>query len=416
MLAKLASVAIKGAVKAVAKLGPFFSKAKAFFVGLVPFAELIITWLDKKLADPLLTKLLSGMRRLVGWAAARWFAEDETNRAAFILMWDQLAAAFRDRYAFTIWVTGGAAAVLLLTVGAPLLYRYARRRRLRVFISFHRSKEKIAADLEATFRQGDLTPERLPYRPDASHQAVVEGVSSAIQHCDSMVCVAGADHSFVDSEVMSATTLGKAVVFLVAEDAGTLPDTANKRHPMFKLERTREHRFEPLISFLHYIGADFHSLLQLTRRAMAHPFMAVPLYFGLAVAILGGGAMWGGSYMNARDAGLALVGSATAGLSGRTAAVSAHAVILASLAVVIVFVSAYVALVIFNMVRQRRTQRRAMLKTASAAFARDDWTDSVPDLAKGSVMYDCMLEASALAHHESRAHGSATLQGRPGAA
>src|SRR5262245_47351292 len=129
MLAKVVSAAIKVAMKAAAKLGPLLSKAKAFVAGLVIFAEAIIVWFNKMVADPLLTNLLRGLRRLVGVAAARWFSQDPTNHAAFILAWDQLTAAFLARYALTIWVLMGTAAILCLTVGAPLLHRVARKRR-----------------------------------------------------------------------------------------------------------------------------------------------------------------------------------------------------------------------------------------------------------------------------------------------
>lgn len=401
ILKKPALAALAFLKKAALAVLAFLKKALLWLLAIL----LVVAdrWITRVL-EPSVRPFLKFMGKLTKVIAIRLLGNDPTSLAAYDLAWDKLGQAFRTDYYILFSVLAVCLGVGFGFVVMPLLSRFLRRRRLQIFVSFNRTQEPIAEALQQSLQQGDLGASRLPYRAGASHQDIVEAVSDGIRRCDALICVPGADRSFVESEVMSATALDKAVVFLVSESTGTLPDTANKRHPMFKLEATKEQRFEPLIRFLHYIGADYRSQLDLYRRALAHPLMSIRVHLRLAVLLVGLGT-WTLAFQSVSvyKAGQVRTESPEPGADGRSLAVITQAGLVSIVSIVVLVVSGYVVLVMRGMVRQWRTQRRASLKVATAEFARDDWIDSVPDLAKGSTMYQCMFEGSILAHHEASA-------------
>ena len=50
----------------------------------------------------------------------------------------------------------------------------------------------------------------------------------------------------MDAEILAASALGKAIVFLKLRDDQTTPDTASKGYPVFDLLTLQEHGFHPL--------------------------------------------------------------------------------------------------------------------------------------------------------------------------
>jgi hypothetical protein len=109
---------------------------------------------------------------------------------------------------------------------------------------------------------------RVPFQESATHQDIVSRATNGIRACDSFVCLPGQTQSYVDHEVLAATISEKPVVFLISEQSGTLPNTADKRYPVFRLESTVTWQFEPLIEFLNYVSADFRSTWKLCMPSM----------------------------------------------------------------------------------------------------------------------------------------------------
>jgi len=123
-------------------------------------------------------------------------------------------------------------------VGLPLLSRFMTRRRVAVFLSFNRTREDAAKGLQNSLKSQGVNVTRIPYKDGAPHQEIVQAVSQGIRECNALLCVPGGGATFVDSEVMAAGAGGKAVIFLLSESDGTLPNTADKRYPVFKLEES----------------------------------------------------------------------------------------------------------------------------------------------------------------------------------
>lgn len=192
------------------------------------------------------------------------------------------------------------------------------------------------------------------------------------------------------------------MIFLLSEADGTLPNTADKRYPVFKLEESEAHKFEPLIRFLRYIGSDFTSLVELLRSSLGR---AGGLLFrtrrGWLILTLTLGAIAAFSYFDVQLQG------ASAALKWdrhypeeRAAAVLANTMLFGGLGVFSLFTAEYAAVALASVRRQERAQKRAALEVSAATFLRDDWLGLVPGLENGSAMYQCMFERQALAHHE----------------
>jgi hypothetical protein len=346
-------------------------------------------------------------RDLVAWLPdffgrllAQRFADDPKSGYAFEFGFSELRQAFAAHWLAFTFALVLSVCILFAFVGGPLLYKFLFKRRVEVFVSFNRTRESVVEELHSSLKSAGLGTLRIPFRDNAAHQEIVGEVAHGIKSCDALVCVPGLAASFVESEVMAATAGGKAVVFLVTENQGTLPDTADKRYPVFKLETTQSLRFEPLCRFLHYVCADFLSRLEIAKRALGQPFMSVSLFWGLSILLAGMVVLWGYNYFSVLKTGYELTRDLADAADGREAAVIAQFVLLGAVSTAALLVAAYTGLVILNTLRQRATQRKAILKVAKAAFARDEWTGLVPGLAKGTLMYQCMFEGPALAHHE----------------
>jgi len=172
--------------------------------------------------------------------------------------------------------------VLLLSVALPVLfvlialtYKALSRPKLDVFISFNRTREDISENLQKNFEIAGAAVSRIPFQENVTHQDVVMQATKGIKRCDSFVCLPGHTQSYVEHEVLAATTSDKPIVFVVSETSGTLPNTADKRYPVFRLEAAVSEQFKSLIEFLDYVGADLKSTWKLCRQAFRHPYMLV---------------------------------------------------------------------------------------------------------------------------------------------
>jgi hypothetical protein len=180
----------------------------------------------------------------------------------------------------------------------------------------------------------------------------------------------------------------KCVIFLISENSGTLPNTADKRYPMFRLETTMREQFRPLIDFLSYVGADFTSTRKLCQRALHHPFVAMSRRVGLSVLVICMLALWAYCLVSVYIKADAL---ANGNADIQTAVVLAHCPIFIILLTAAFFSFTYSSFLSFSLAKQWRARKRASLKTLSAEFSRDDWVGIIPDLHPGGKLYDVYL-------------------------
>jgi hypothetical protein len=197
------------------------------------------------------------------------------GRQAQLEMSRLLLSALRVDYVVVVLVLIASIVALISFICFPLLYKGIARRRLKVFISFNNAREGLAETLQNCFHKDGTKVLRVPFDQTATHQHVVMRATDGIKKCDSFVCLPGLAASYVEHEVFAATTSTKPVVFLISENSGTLPNTADKRYPVFRLEVALREQFSPLIEFVYYIGADLKSTWELCKRALRHPYMRI---------------------------------------------------------------------------------------------------------------------------------------------
>ena len=196
-------------------------------------------------------------------------------------MWSRVARHPQVLILFTSAIVSDA-----LLIGAVcavhLLISLIRKRRTRVFISFHHEREPIADMLANEMTKGGIRAEKHPFVKSPDHDVLLVQLRQGIRDCDIFVCVPGNRPSFVEGEVLAASTLYKPIVFVLIEaDTPHLPNTALKGYPVFALERLQRKGFRILASFCSYLAADWRSTVRVYGAVFNHLWASA----GLVVAV-----------------------------------------------------------------------------------------------------------------------------------
>jgi hypothetical protein len=175
------------------------------------------------------------------------------------------------------------AALLIGAVfGVHLLISLVRKRRTRVFISFHHEREPIADALVGEMTKCGIRAEKLPFMESPDSDTLLDQVKRQILDCHIFICVPGNRPSFVEHEVSMAFIVEKPLLFILSEaDAGHLPNTAKKGYPVFALEGLQREGFRTLANFCSYLAADWRSTVRLYEAVFHH----LKAYAPLAVAV-----------------------------------------------------------------------------------------------------------------------------------
>lgn len=313
------------------------------------------------------------------------------------------------------WTLLGATATLVGAAVLPPLAAGLWRPRVRVFVSFHRSREADAQSLQAAMAAAGIEVLRMPFQPGASHQEVVATPIDGILRSHLVVCLPGPHSSFVDHEVYAATAADKPIAFVVDSDGGRLPDSADKRYPVFRLEALREAGHAPLVQFLRHVAGDARSTLAVVAEALRHPAMNVSLVWllmllGLGAALVLGLALWplwtapAPTLHRLTVHGVTVAVAAPNATANATAtATVAAAVLLALLVGLALLALAYAGLVLARLAAQFRARRRMRRASSAAMFRRADWAGLLPGLAPGEPIYEALFDSAPLAHHEAMA-------------
>jgi len=290
--------------------------------------------------------------------------------------------------------------LLAIFVLSPLAYKAISRPHLGLFISFNHTREPIAEDIQKLFEKDGARVFRVAFQETAQHQQVIMKATKAIQSCNSVICLPGLTESYVEHEVLAATTSNKPMVFVISEDQGTLPNTADKRYPVFRLEAAAKAQFRPLIEFLNYIGADLKSTFDICRRALRHPYMETSQTIILLVAAIGFVSLLTYYLYRVITTGQILAMENPAWSIVQGPVVASHCIVIMVLASIALLISLYCFLVFRNLLGQFTARQRARLKTIAAEFNRDDWIGIIPGLIPGTYIYDCLFATAPSAHHE----------------
>ena len=123
-------------------------------------------------------------------------------------------------------------------------------RPVRVFVSFAHSREEQARVIEERMRAEGLEVTRMPFNDAATHTTLLTQIRLQLRRCDAVICLPGSQTSFVDGEILAASTMNKAIVFVVEADSSRLPNTALYGYPAFRLEKLASRQYRPLGSLL----------------------------------------------------------------------------------------------------------------------------------------------------------------------
>jgi hypothetical protein len=294
----------------------------------------------------------------------------------------------------------GGLLIFLLAIIVPLVWRLAKQRVVTAFISFSHSMEEIAEYLERELKAKGIRVGRIPYKKHAEHQEIVVPVQDCIIKCDALFCIPGPTASFVESEVMAASTTKKIIFFLTGEYQGTLPNTADKRYPVFKLERVIHDKFASCIGFLRYSACDFRSTLDVLGKSISKTVRVIcskttMITYLLVLSFLY--ALWSSIIVtNAR-----FLESLNPVFNEVTFVVMLACFITMGMfipvASSILFCSLSFLYAVGNMIN---IQRRIRFRVGLGKFQRKEWIGRAPGLVPGEVLYESLFEISPVAHHE----------------
>ncbi len=334
--------------------------------------------------------------------ALRWLlslvVRSDAGKAELKLLFETLVDTFA---LYWIWLKSALliTVVLALLTLLPLLWRAFMRRR-RVFISFQHQREPLARELEVALQARGFRVLRVHYEPGAGHQPVLSRMQRRQRRADAVVCIPGDARSAVDHEVYAASVLQQPVVFLVRQDGGSLPDTADKRYPVLSLTACQAAGYAPVAELLHALTFDRQATWALYRHALRHPLLGLAWAPVVGVLLLVLLAMLLTAFVH----GLSVVtglGGGQAGLGVQ--AVALQVLVLMVCALPVLAAAGYLALVLRQLPGQLVALWRARLRAGDAEFRREDWLRLLPGLAPGERLHLAMLEAAPLAHHERQA-------------
>ena len=329
------------------------------------------------------------------------FFESDETRAAALVMEHAIYEALRW-CVVALEATACLFVVFLLIIGGPLATRATWKRRPYIFLSFQHQLEALATAVDQALAGYGFRTYRLPYRPEATHQQVVTETNRALRRCDAVVCLPGRTESYVEIEVSAATHGFKPIAFAVPSHGGTLPNSADKRYPVFRLEAIEKEQYQPLGEFLHYVIGDLASGVRQVWKSARHPFVVVSSWAAVAVLCAMLFALFLVAHSQASTATEAHAAQGGAFAEARDSTVIAVVGILVGLGAVVLTVTGYTLVVVVGVWRQRGAQRRASLKAGAADFARDDWVGVIPDMGRGSTLYECLFDIAPPAHHEAQ--------------
>jgi hypothetical protein len=334
--------------------------------------------------------------------ASNWIENSPEARATFDEAYGILGAALRTDHAAAMFLLLVSMALLTCSWAVPLLAALVVRPRARVFVSFNRQREPFAEKMQRALESAGIDTVRLPFDPSPVHDDLLERAVIGLRRSHLFVCVPGPSPSFVEHEVLAATTANKPVAFVVSQAFGALPNTALKRFPVFRLESLSSLHFAPLAQFMHHIAGDVRSTWSLCNSAFRHPAVMLP------ARIIRAGVLWSmlgllvycvfRVYSHRPDLLRAHPGFESE--VGAVLAIRLGMLLLLATTAAVAFI--YCGLVIRRLHRQFSARRRMRLSSVRATFRREDWVGTLPGLRPGMPLYDVLFASAPIAHHERR--------------
>lgn len=269
-----------------------------------------------------------------------------------------------------------------------------------VFISFSHEREDVAQTIEKALSATSIKPIRVPYVEGATHQVIIDNVLTGIAKCDLLVCIPANSGSFVDSEVFAASASKKPIIFIVSEFSGSLPNTADKRYPVFSMERLRDASFRPLLFLIRYLSYDFRSALLLFLRSTVDPIANVSSRFAVRTLICAFSMAIMISLVEVKNAANSISPASPALDNNIVEAAVIHFTVLGTFSALTFVTCIYVIAFLRRLCIQTLSSRRIRLRTGSGVFNRADWIKIMDDFGNNNHVFDCLMDGTTKAHHE----------------
>ena len=345
-----------------------------------------------KVFDDIAFKLVSELGKI--------FVKNEHSRMAFTRTTGLIGAELSASRILVFKLLFIGICIFLAGAMLPLLLRAALKSSIKVFISFSHECEDAAELIEKRLSKTSIIPIRVPYVEGSSHQVIIDNVLSGIAKCDLLVCVPSNSGSFVDHEVFAASAAKKPIIFIVSEFSGSLPDTADKRYPVFSAERLRSTNYRPLVFLIRYLTYDFQSALLLCLRSAADPIINVSSKLAartLSCALVMALSI---SLLHVVSAAESISPNAHAHGDYILEAAVIHFIVLGTFSALTFVACIYVIAFMRRLIVQTLSSRRIRLRTGSGVFNRLDWIQIMADFGNDNHVFDCFLDKPSKAHHE----------------
>lgn len=186
------------------------------------------------------------------------------------------------------WMVSFAAATVII-VGLIILLQglLGKWRRVRIFLSYQHQHAPLVSKLESILKTKWIKPYLIPFLP-ADHDTIIEKVQRSIKDSDLLIILPGLEKSFVDAEIMLASSLKKPIIFLKISDDQKIPDTSYRGYPVFDLQKLEEYRFRPLKRFILYVTQSSKDVLQNFPRTLVafyNQFNSMSLFLGVIILL-----------------------------------------------------------------------------------------------------------------------------------
>lgn len=149
-------------------------------------------------------------------------------------------------------VTFSAAAVILVAISTFIRGLFGKWRTIKVFMSYEHQHLGLVENLRSSLKNKWIDPVFLPFE-DTDHDLLIESVQREIRRCDMVIVLPGSERSFVDAEILTASSLQKPIAFIKITEAQRTPDTSYRGYPLFDLAILQEFQFRPLERFIRHV-------------------------------------------------------------------------------------------------------------------------------------------------------------------
>jgi hypothetical protein len=156
----------------------------------------------------------------------------------------------------SLWFFGGvvlasAVCISLILIATIAILIFSKWTRPQVFVAYNRERLDTAEQIVRSLNLNGI--HTYIDRPGlVAHDQLIDRLRKQINRSDMVVVLPGATASFVDAEILSASTAEKLMVVIALSGEDTLPNTMLCGYPTFQFESLASKTFTPLADFVFF--------------------------------------------------------------------------------------------------------------------------------------------------------------------